>query len=411
MANKTFDYGDLRISMTSNYGWVWDDTGSGATRSVCLWTPSSQGDLFPLGDYAQPGSFFEIGGKRASLLVGQNPNTRPTQPAVARPIDYTQIWGDWGSGGKHDGRIWRPVAPAGYVALGDVGSYGYSSKPSVNKIWCVRQDLVGYGKFLENSTWTNQGSGASLDVSFWAVHPNSIGVEGAECLPVLADTFRAYGNYSRPSGDEARVLLLPAPKNYDRFRAPAPQLEATKIPSAGDQFNSKEQCKLTLPFNYFFAPTHQGSLDNISNPFLTVSRSIAWIAEGVWVNNTDGTITGQQTMKLGVSEEKREEMTHSVGVEISAPYGIELSSVSVSLNYQFEKQVTEGLDAPTHTSTPFTEYSEKQVAVTFDVPAHTASVLFAKHIWVRASRLDSPVVIDQTELISNDQYYFSSCNI
>ncbi|RYC56124.1 hypothetical protein CHU98_g10091 [Xylaria longipes] len=86
MANKTFDYGDLRISMTSNYGWVWDDTGSGATRSVCLWTPSSQGDLFPLGDYAQPGSFFEIGGKRASLLVGQNPNTRPTQPAVARSI-------------------------------------------------------------------------------------------------------------------------------------------------------------------------------------------------------------------------------------------------------------------------------------------------------------------------------------
>lgn len=77
MSTKTFDYGDLRISMTSSYGWVWDDTGSGARRSVCLWTPTSDGSLSPLGDYAEPGGYHEINGKRASLLVGQNPNTSP----------------------------------------------------------------------------------------------------------------------------------------------------------------------------------------------------------------------------------------------------------------------------------------------------------------------------------------------
>ncbi|KAI0547967.1 putative vacuolar protein sorting-associated protein [Xylaria curta] len=401
MANRTFDYGDLRVTMTSNYGWVWDDTGSGANRSVCIWTPQPQGNLRALGDYAQPGRFREIGGTRASLLVGQNPNTRPTKPAVARPTDYTKIWGDWGSGGKHDGIIWRPVAPAGYVALGDVGSYGYNSKPSLDKIWCVRQDLVGYGKFLETSTWDDRGSGAGSNTSFWEVQPDAIGVDGAQNLPVLADTFRAQASYSRPSGDAARVLLLAVPKNYDRFESPVPTIEPSRLPTRGDQFTSKQQCKVTLPFNFFFPPTHRESLDNISNPFLSISRTIAWYAEGVWVNNTSGTFHREQRMLFGVSKEQREEMTHSVGVEISATYGIKLSSVSVTLNYQFTYS----------SSTSLTEYSEREVTEKFDVPAHTASVLFTKHIWIKASRLDSPIVLHQMELASNDDFYFSGCNL
>lgn len=32
--NKTLDYGDLRITMTSTYTWAWDDSGSGATRET-----------------------------------------------------------------------------------------------------------------------------------------------------------------------------------------------------------------------------------------------------------------------------------------------------------------------------------------------------------------------------------------
>lgn len=108
MANNTLDYGDLSISMTSSYTWVWNGEGSDASQNVGLWTPNSQGDLSPLGDYAEP-NYEELNGKRASLIVGQNPNTSPSKSAVARPVDYTEIWSDKKSGGKHNGSIWRPV--------------------------------------------------------------------------------------------------------------------------------------------------------------------------------------------------------------------------------------------------------------------------------------------------------------
>ncbi|KFG84642.1 putative vacuolar protein sorting-associated protein [Metarhizium anisopliae] len=401
MANKTFDYGDLRITMTSGYRWVWDDTGSGARRSVCLWTPNAQGNLCPVGDYAAPEGYWEINGHRASLLVGQNPNTTPKKPAVARPTGYTKVWGDWGSGGKHDGIIWHPTAPAGYVALGDVGTYGYDTKPDVNRIWCVREDLVGYGKFLATSTWDDGGSGAGSDCSLWAVQPGDVGVDGAERLPVLADTFVARSNYARPGGDQARVLLLPMPKKYDEYDVAVPKVEARHIPSRGDQIQSTEQCKATLPFHFFFPPNHQDSLDNIRNPFLTVSRTIAWYVEGVWVNDGEGDYSRQQRILYGVSKEQREEMTHTVGVEISATYGIKLSSVSVTLNYQF-----------THTSsTSLTEYSEREVTETINVPKHSASVLFTKHVWIKVYRLDSPVVLRQMEMTANDDFRMGSCTL
>jgi hypothetical protein len=401
MSNKTFDYGDLRITMTADYGWVWDDTGTGARRSVCLWTPTSQGNLSPLGDYAEPRGYFEINGnKRASLLVGQNPNTRPSKSAVARPTDYTRIWIDNGSGGKHDGAVWRPVAPTGYVALGDVGCYGYG-KPSLTKMWCVREDLVGYGKFLATSAWDDGGSGATQSVSMWAVQTDTVGVDGSANIPVMADTFRAQSNYSRPGGEAARVLLLPVGKDYKQFDTHIPTVQANNLPIKGQQFSNQEQCKVTLPFHCYFSPTHQPSLDNIRNPFLTITRSIAWYVEGVWGNATPSAVNKSSTVKYGVTNTKSEEMTHSVGVEITASYGVELASASVSLNYQFTY----------NTSSSFTEYTEKEDTQAFEVDPYYAKVLFSKHVWIKCSRLDSPVILHQIEMAANDDTYFTGCDL
>ncbi|KFA48381.1 hypothetical protein S40293_10828 [Stachybotrys chartarum IBT 40293] len=220
--------------------------------------------------------------------------------------------GDWGSGGKHHVAFWRPIAPSGYVALGDLCTIGHN-KPETGRIWCVREDLVGYGKFLASSDWDDTGSKADSDASIWAVHTDTIGIEGAANLPVVADTFRAQSNWSRPT--------------------PIPDVTAVKLPEKGQQFSNQLQCQVTLPFHYFFAPTHQESLDNIRNPFLTISRSVAWYSEGVWANKTSGKFSREQSILYGVSKEKREEMQHSVGVEVSASYGIELASASVTLNY------------------------------------------------------------------------------
>ncbi|KAJ0160295.1 hypothetical protein CTA2_8214 [Colletotrichum tanaceti] len=210
-------------SMTASYGGVWDDTGSGARRSVCLRTPSAQGtsSLCPLGDYAQPGGYYEInGGKRASLIVGQTPKheTGPSR-RWPDPTDYTRIWIDNGSGGKHDGAIWRPVAPSGYVALGDVGCYGHG-KPNANNIWCVREDLVGYGKFLAGSAWDDGGSGgATQDVSLWATQTNTVGVDGA------ANISPSWPTRPPPSPNTARGRFT-QPFDVNAYYAKVPLLQA-----------------------------------------------------------------------------------------------------------------------------------------------------------------------------------------
>lgn len=403
MSNKTRDYGDLRVTMTSEYDWAWDDKGTGAARSVSFWLPKKQqGDaLKPLGTYGQPGApMGSFNHKRATLLVGQNPNTNPRQSAVARPSDYSVIWTDVKTKGKVDGSIWRPIPPTGYVCLGDV-AVSTHSKPSRDLIWCVREDLVGRGKFLGSSFWDDKKSKAPSDVSCWEIVPESIGIEGSPNLPVSADTFRAPKDYQRPSASLANILLLPVGKDYNLFDTPMPEVRPDKIPSVSDQFDYMEQCKVTLPFHFFFPATDQASLDNISNPFCTLSRAIAWYAEGVWQNNVEGPLERSQRIKVGVTEEERKEMNHAAGVEVSSKVGVGFVESSLSLNYQFSYK----------TSSSYTQYEEKEVTESFSVPSYYVKVLFSKHIWIKAARSEGSVVVNRMEIAANDAVYFGGCSL
>ena len=385
--------------MTSAHTWVYDNTGTWAVRSIACYHPSSQGDLSPLGTYGT-GTGESVPGKRATLLVGPNPNTKPSQAAVARPTDYTLAYNDQGSQGEHDGSFWHPVAPEGYVALGDVVVGGYH-KPATDIIWCVREDLVGYGKFLAASFWDDSRSGASMNASCWDILPESVGIDGSANIPVSAGTFYTNSNYERPTSTLARVLVLPVGKDYTTFDAPMPKFTADKIPNKGDQFDFTEQCFVTLPFHCFFPPTDQSSLDNIRDPFCSISRSVAWYVEGLWVNGAAGQLHRSSRVLCGVSREKSESMTNSIGVEISSTVGIELASARISLNYQFTY----------NTSSSFTEYSEKEVTDEFEVPDYHARFLLSKHIWIKGFRSNGSVPLKQLEVVATDAVYYTGCDL
>lgn len=367
-------------------------------RDVNMWHPVHQGNLYPLGTFAESGPARDINGKRASLLVGANPNTKPSKPAVARPSDYTLIWRDEGTKSDGDGSFWRPIAPAGYVSLGDVAVTRWD-KPPLDKIWCVREDLAGWSTFLASSIWDDLESGGDIDGSCWSIVPSTLGIEGSPNIPIVADAFRAENGYTRPDSKLARILVLPIGNHYKKFKAPMPEITPDTIPDKGEQYDRIEQCKVTLPFHCFFEPTDQSSLDNISDPFCSISRSIAWHVEGVWVNRAAGSFTHETRLLCGVSKEKREEMAHSVGVEVSASYGVGLASGSVSLNYQFTS----------NTATSFTEFSQREVKESFVVDPHSAKVLLSKHVWIQVSRLDPPIVLNQMEIVASDAIYFTGC--
>ncbi|RHZ64676.1 hypothetical protein CDV55_106631 [Aspergillus turcosus] len=400
MPNQTHDYGDLLVTLTSEYDLMWNDRGSNADDDGSFWHPKTQDEkkLRPLGSVAV-GNYNDINKQQATLLVGANPNSGG-RPAVASPVGYTLMWTDHGSGADNDGSFWRPNAPSGYVSLGDVVQKGYDTPP-VDRVWCLRADLAADARHSDYHVWYDRHSGANQDVSVWAIEPSGTAVTGSESIPIIAGTFLSSKTYSPPANVVLAVPALQVKNNYQKFNTPVPQIGKDYIPYEGEVYNLQEQCRITLPFISFFPPTDRRALDKISDPFCAVNRSIAWYVEAVYENRTGGTIDRSETVKSGVSKEVSEEMTQKAGIQISAKYGTKLSNYGISLNYQFSYSKT----------SKFTEFQEHELTEKFTVPEYSATVLFGQHIWMNASRADGSAVMAQIDFNANSDMHLSGVNL
>ncbi|KAM0174922.1 hypothetical protein ACHAPF_005831 [Botrytis cinerea] len=393
MTNATKDYGDLRVTMTSAFNWVWNDQGSGATKSFEAHHPVSQGQLRPLGSLGFPKFNEERNGKFAALLVGNNPNSSG-RAAVASPTGYTLIWKDQKSGGKHNGSFWRPTAPNGYVSLGDVCSGSWDA-PSNEAIWCVRADLVQDSNHYKAKVWDDQKSGAKSNCSVWNIGLPTTGTHGGEKIPISSETFRANNSWSEPSNDLAQVLTLPNPKRFTEFTASPPNFTKNNIPRGGDTFNRIDQCEVTLPFTIYFPPTDAASLRAISYPFCNLTRKIAWYVHTAHTNNSGGEISDSTTVTKGVTRTLSEEMSHSAGVSISASFGVKGFGMDVSLNYQFTST----------TSSSFTEYEESSRTQGYTVPPYEATIFLSKRIWIQATRANGSIVLKEINFNANEDIH------
>lgn len=175
--------GPLSYRYCMNYASVYNDGGTGAYNDVTVYRPVAEPGYYPVGYYAQ-GNYLPAIGSVMTLQgdVGEG------QP-LAHPVDYQQIWNDHGTNGDHDGAFWKPIAPAGYVALGYVVTGNYL-KPALTAVVCVRSDLVVQGR-IGSQIWNDSGSGSSNDVSLWGIVPNDDGMNSG--------CFFAHGSHSTPT--------------------------------------------------------------------------------------------------------------------------------------------------------------------------------------------------------------------
>lgn len=181
------DQASLQVSTTSQYAWIYNDQGSGASMDVSIFRPQAEPGWFILGDYAQ-GNYSDPFG--TSLLV-QVSNDDPANPLLMPPVSYAQVWNDSGSGGSNDGSVWYPVPPDGYVSIGFVGQNGYD-QPNIPNYMCVRQDMVAPTS-AAGLIWNDQGSGAGMDVSLYQI----------DGIPGL---FVAQGDYNPFSGSAFQLI-------------------------------------------------------------------------------------------------------------------------------------------------------------------------------------------------------------
>ncbi|UST80177.1 Vps62-related protein [Pseudomonas siliginis] len=199
---------NLLINFTTEFLRIWDTNGLSA-RPASFWRPTPAPDAlpgyFPLGDFVTRG-VGNINGERVVAVVCEADiaSTDPTKGrALRRPDDYELVWKDSGSGSKRDLSIWRPLAPAGYVALGSVCSNDHE-KPSLNAVRCVREDLV----IASNTTdliWDDKGSKARQRVSTWsAVPPAALPGE----VYLASGSFFSLSDYTRPASFPVYCLRL-----------------------------------------------------------------------------------------------------------------------------------------------------------------------------------------------------------
>ncbi|KAJ4300562.1 hypothetical protein N0V88_003241 [Collariella sp. IMI 366227] len=340
MANKTQEYGDLLVTMTSAFDWRWNDRGSGADRDGGFWHPKPQGGIRPMGSVVV-GHHGDLPNQWAVLLVSDNPSKRPAGkgPAVQAPTDYQPLWTDQGSGSKADGSFWRPVAPPGYITLGDVANAGYN-KPSFDQVWCLRADLVADGIYKPGPIWDDKGSGAKADASFWDIIP-----------------------HARNSASDPQTLL-PSP----------PSITKDTLPDIGDTFSSTVHSTVTLPFTSFFDPSDRASLDTLPSlpPFCTITKRVAWIVLSKFPNYQSTPYTQTQTITTGVRRSQSSTTAHSTGVTVTSEAGYGLAKWSVSLNYQFSFSQSSAVE----------EMEERKVEKTITVAPHTVAIAWGKRVVV-----------------------------
>ncbi|KAI1937526.1 hypothetical protein LOZ58_000215 [Ophidiomyces ophidiicola] len=405
--NEARVYGDLLVTMTTRYAWRWDDSGSGGSTPGAFWHPVAQaaGALKPLGSvvfraYADPS------GTRASLLVGQATSSASASapPAVAAPTGYARLWVNENSGARRTGSLWRPVAPAGYVAVGDVAHSAWDA-PSTDLVWCLRADLVSAAAaFVEPAAWDSRGSGARDEVAVWRVEPHATSAVGGPLLPILADTFRAATGLAKPpaataaaAAGAALVPLLAVEKHFDPFRTPLPDLDPRRLPAPGDVFSKIEQTVIALPFVAFRDPTDRDSVDNADRPFCLICMATAWYNTATHRNDSLANLPRLDRTPVGVPSELSDRLTRSTGASVSAAAGL-AARFATSLNYQFTS------DQPPRPAYP--EFAAGLRALDFVVPPLSAAAVFVHHIWFRVTHADENWIIGEIDFHANNPLNF-----
>ena len=180
----------LQVEYPLTYTNVWTDRGSGADDDVSFWRPDSAEGFYPLGDYAVGNHNLP---SNSMAIMAKDDGSG----SLAKPLGYTRVWTDRGSGADRDVSLWRATAPAGYQCLGMLATSGHT--PNVDDMRCVWRGFLVQGGSWE--VWDDSGSGADADVGIYQAYAYN----GDSAL--AAGTFNATGSHSN-AGDFKMYQVL-----------------------------------------------------------------------------------------------------------------------------------------------------------------------------------------------------------
>lgn len=321
-------FGGLKLAFTDTFDYRWSDAGSGGEYDVGFYRPVAPEGFRSLGSFGVKG--YDSPNHRHWALCVAAADNDPT--AVRAPDDYDWVWSDAGSGANDDGSCWRPRAPDGYVALGDVFVTTHG-KPSLEDVWCVRADLVGEGD-VDNWIWDDWGTGSDLDFSAWGISPKPDFVSETHVL-IAPNTFFGVASHDRPA---ARVRVLKVnPPTVSAANPPVPTLPSRERPPS--QSTAVWDRKVTLPFIAVVDNHYDLAWKVANSPFYVLERWINFELTLFDDNQQAEPHTIESTITIGVTKQSTETFTHEVGITVSYESGIKAgvfeSKMTGSLSYKF----------------------------------------------------------------------------
>jgi hypothetical protein len=386
-------FGELVLAFTTSFDLRWNDKGSGGKYDGAFWQPKPPTNFHALGGIGVVG-YDDVNGKVAALCVRAADGS--SQP-LAKPTGYVRIWKDSGSGADKDGSCWRPQAPAGYVALGDVFNKGHDTAPSLDDAICVRADLT-HVAVAGTQVWTDKDTGSDKDFGSWMVSPPPAFADPTLGL-IAANTYVGVESHTAPSTDPVlNVLMLPLP-TVTSSEPPEPSLDSFTPPAASTP--SVVDRIVTVPFTAVTDDSKDVAWKVANSPFYQVQRS-AWYNLVIFEhNNTSVSQSKSQAITVGVSTTSSNTFSVSTGISVTAEAGISFiaggkvsATVSVELGFQH--------------STSVTELVSTTVTRGLVIPAQTAAALWVTSYSLQAVRADGaqiaqPLVFDVESFVS-DQY-------
>lgn len=367
----------LEIMFVTDYDFVYNDRGTGASTNWSMWSPKLPPGYSSLGHYAHASH-----AKPTTVMIAVRAGNDPS--AVAYPKDYQRIYHDAGTGGDQDGSIWMPVAPQGYRALGTVGMNGHG-KPSPSAVVCVRNDLTTYAS-VGKRLFTDSGSGGDLDLGVYAIKPPNVVQDSKESF-VTSGSFAAHASYAALTNSEVcYALKVTLPYKNKNITNTEPKQVNLKRPAK--HTDKKLSTVAYIPCISIVDPVFANNLaGQVRNtPIYTLERYDYYHLQDFNTNDSEdkGSMSFSQT--TGMTKEHSSSMSHTFGVSmtrgIEAGAGPVKATASVTLSY-----------ALSQTSSYSTSMMNQQTLTKqFSVPAHGAGAYYTLSHTYKLKRANGDVV-------------------
>ncbi|MYS79600.1 Vps62-related protein [Embleya scabrispora] len=289
---------------------------------------------------------------------------------LAHPVDFVIVGTD--AVGR---RVWRPIPPDGFVALGDVVTYA-NGRPAPSQYVCVRRTHNGRDYVRRAELGPRPILQLAEGRALWPITPPRLPDDDiAERLILPTGTFSCGPATAHGPTDVTWVLDLPAAVERAVVDTDL-RLESHSPPPPRTVVTDRT---VVVPYVMVTDNGRTESWKVENSPFYRVHRRRRFDL----VRHVDfrGQGSGQiaEEIEQGVSNDRSTEFSRTTGVTVGVSVGVEVSATpfGIGTSVNMETSVSQSVELGYASRYGVTTFDHRRVRVAYDVPAGHSGALWS----------------------------------